>query len=355
MNSYFQKNNTDGVFFRDFFISVLKIFDDNLQIPQIINNEEVLTTIPFLPEASGDERFWQDIFLQTAMNSNSIIKQRKAEGNIDIVPRGHLHLTSVEISESEITSNFSYVKFQQEEDGVLKIYVAPCKQVPLKMNIDVEIRIDGTLMMFKVLEEIIDIFYKMHPIKFLSKGMVIPAMVGFSANNNLEKSTQFSFGEVTEKKITFPLECETYYPILSMKFAQEFTNSMQSFVFNNNLDDNLFQQNKNSSIYNLNKTPKVQYGNVFIGDNTFANDPSDLSSDLSADNDNCNVSNSVVEQILTDKNVWAECIIGENEVELEFDPNSNLPVMLDEDHNIHNVGEFGIPTQTLNDDLTLSK
>ena len=58
---------------------------------------------------------------------------------------------------------------------------------------------------------------------------------------------------------------------------------------------------------------------------------------------------------LIDKNVWAECIIGENEVELEFDPNSNLPVMLDEDHNIHNVGEFGIPTQTLNDDLTLSK
>ena len=333
MNSYNKIQNTDNVFYRDVTLTILDILNKELYIEHIVNGQSNIVEVPFLYNAAGDERFWQDLFLQHTMNP--LMKQRIVEGNVDVLPRGHLTLESISIQASNSTNRFINAEYTKIVNGENIAFVAPTYFCPQLIGYTLEIRADGRLNLFKLVQRVIEVFYKVHSFKFLYGGMVIPAQIGFPEDQSMEQVYQFTFGESTQNKLTLNLECEAYLPIINTSEEFEKSNSIGAFTINLNPEPtDLYQQNTKNSVVAQNKVDRYKQGNVwderdvkFVGDRG---------------------------EIELNKQTFDQIYSG-NVVELEINPETGLPIIENQDSNIHKVNEFGIPTETLNDVLSIKK
>ena len=149
MSGFLEKYNTDEVFLRGLITSLLRSLNDKLRYIQINDQQDVLEVfVPFYYSLTGDESFLQDFYLDYLdCDGNSPF----AEGNYDIIPRGVVNLSGVNIDTASITNGFVRATYNVETaEGQMKAFSAYTSSIPLIFNFDIKLRADTLLDTFKI-------------------------------------------------------------------------------------------------------------------------------------------------------------------------------------------------------------
>lgn len=228
--SFLEKYNVDEVFLRGVIIGLLRSLNEKVTYTQINEQQEILQIfIPFFYSMSGDESFLQDFYLNYFdCNGESPF----AEGNYDVIPRGIVNLSGVDIQTGALTSGFVRTTYNVETiTGEMKALSAYTKSIPLSLSFDVTLRIDTLLDTFKVFQSVVSTFYKVYDYSFEYGGMKIPVQVGFPETYPNDKQLEFSYS-ATQKWIEtkFTVQVETYYPQKDLQTERFRGNLMQAGI-----------------------------------------------------------------------------------------------------------------------------
>jgi hypothetical protein len=236
--SFLEKYNVDEVFLRGVIIGLLRSLNEKVTYTQINEQQEILQIfIPFFYSMSGDESFLQDFYLNYYdCNGESPF----AEGNYDVIPRGIVNLSGVDIQTGALTSGFVRTTYNVETiTGEMKALSAYTNSVPLSLTFDVTLRVDTLLDTFKVFQSVVSTFYKVYDFSFEFGGTRIPVQVGFPENYPNDKQLEFSYSS-TQKYIEtkFTIQVETYFPQRDLQTERFRGNLMQAGIrLNLGVDD----------------------------------------------------------------------------------------------------------------------
>lgn len=209
--------NTDDVHLRAVLVGLVDLLNKNVVIEQVISDtESTMIPIPFYPAMANQERFMQDFY----MHYHPDCQTAYAEGNYDQIPRGVIDLSSFTIDSASLVNKFVRGTYHRVVDGQVKAYSDYINIIPLRLSYDVEVITGSVLEAFKVVQEFIATFYKAATYQVSYKGFRVPCQVGFAQDYTIEKPVEFSFGDDKQIKVTFPLELETYQPVVGDPFRQ---------------------------------------------------------------------------------------------------------------------------------------
>lgn len=240
MSGFLEKYNVDEVFLRGIIIGLLRNLNEKVTYTQINQQQQVLQVyIPFFYSMSGDESFLQDFYLDYLdCDGNSPF----AEGNYDIIPRGVVTLTGVNIDTASITNGFVRATYNVEDiQGNMKAFSSYTSSIPLSMSFEVKLRADTLLDTFKIFQSVIQVFYKVFSFNVEFGGMRIPVQVGFPEQYPNDKQLEFSYLS-SQKYIetSFTIAVETYYPQKDLETERFRGNLMQAGIrLNISLGDSL--------------------------------------------------------------------------------------------------------------------
>ena len=230
MSGYLEKLNTYEVFLRGLIVGMLRALNEKLTYTQVNDQQQVLEVyVPFFYSMSGDESFLQDFFLQYEdCDGNSVF----AEGNYDVIPRGIVNLTGVQIDTSALTSGFVRATYNQEDTkGQMRAFSSYMKSIPLTGSFSVVIKVDTLLDAFKLFQSTINTFYKVLHFSFEHEGMKIPVQVGFPESYDNDKQQEFTYQSVQKRiQFSFNLQLETYYPQKDLSTERFRGNLMQAGI-----------------------------------------------------------------------------------------------------------------------------
>jgi len=226
------KWNTDDVHLRAVIIGMVNHLNRNVFYDQVTDKDTVEEkSVPFYFANSQQERFMQDYYM---LYNQECGTTQYAEGNYDPVPRGILNISSLTINSAALTSKFVRGTYNKEVSGSVKAYSAFLNPIPLRIMFEVEIICGTVLESFKIIQSLIDTFYKVATFAVDYKGLRIACQVGFSEDYNLEKPITFSYpgGDEVKTMIKFPLEMETYQPVFDKTSERFRGNMMQNGIGN---------------------------------------------------------------------------------------------------------------------------
>ena len=230
MSGFLEKYNVDEVFLRGIIVGLLRNLNERVTYTQVNQQQQILQVyIPFFYSMSGDETFLQDFYLDYLDCDG---QSPFAEGNYDIIPRGIVTLTGVNIDTSSLTSGFVRATYNVEDlQGQMKAYSAYTTSIPLSMTFDVKVRADTLLDTFKIFQSVIQVFYKVFSFSVEFGGMRVPVQVGFPEQYQNDKQLEFSY-QNTQKWIetTFSVAVETYYPQKDLETERFRGNLMQAGI-----------------------------------------------------------------------------------------------------------------------------
>jgi hypothetical protein len=230
MSGFLEKYNTDEVFLRGLIVGMLRALNEKLTYQQVNDQQQVLEVyIPFFYSMTGDESFLQDFFLQYEDCDG---KTMFAEGNYDVIPRGILNLTGVQIDTSALTSGFVRSTYNQEDTrGQMRAFSSYTKSIPITGSFSVVIKVDTLLDAFKLFQSTIGTFYKVLQFSFEYGGMKIPVQVGFPESYDNDKQQEFTYQTIQKRiQFTFSIQFETYYPQKDLSTERFRGNLMQAGV-----------------------------------------------------------------------------------------------------------------------------
>lgn len=214
---------TQDVYIRNVIVTIWKSLNNVIQLNYVKNNQYEHKKIPFYFEMSGDERFLQDLFFG---ETNDLVEKMSISGNFEKIPRGIFSLGAPVLDTSQYSSKYiPGRKIEISLDGVVSEYFSNVNILPVSIPIDCEIKVSTTLDLYKTWETIIKTLHNMTAVEFTYDNFPIKGQLVLSTDTNLDKTTEFSFGDLIEKKITFSLELKTYFPIF---------NTTKGFVFDEN-------------------------------------------------------------------------------------------------------------------------
>lgn len=230
MSGFLEKYNIDEVFLRGVIVGLLRSLNEKVTYTQINEEQQMLEVfIPFFYSMSGDESFLQDFYLDYLdCDGNSPF----AEGNYDIIPRGVVNLSGVNIDTASITNGFVRATYNVETaEGQMKAFSAYTSSIPLSMTFDIKLRADTLLDTFKIFQSVIQTFYKVYSFNIEFGGMRVPAQVGFPEQYPNDKQLEFSYLS-TQKYIetSFSITLETYYPQKDLATERFRGNLMQAGI-----------------------------------------------------------------------------------------------------------------------------
>lgn len=230
MSGFLEKYNVDEVFLRGIIVGLLRSLNEKVTYTQINQQQQILQVyIPFFYSMSGDETFLQDFYMDYLdCDGNSPF----AEGNYDIIPRGVVTLTGVNIETSGLTNGYVRATYNIEDlQGQMKAYSAYTTSIPLSMSFDIKLRADTLLDTFKIFQAVIQTFYKVFSFNVEFGGMRIPVQVGFPEQYQNDKQLEFSYSN-TQKWIetNFSIAVETYYPQKDLETERFRGNLMQAGI-----------------------------------------------------------------------------------------------------------------------------
>ena len=227
-----EKWNTDDVLLRSVIIGTLNLLNRQVVYQQAVSEDEVRDqTVPFFYTMAQDERFMQDFYMLYGQECDV---PKYAEGNYDPVPRGIINISSMSINSAALTNKFVRGTFNKEVEGTVKAYSAFMNSIPLKVNFDVEIYCATLLESFKIIQSLIDTFYKVATFAVDFKGLRVPCQLGFSEDYSIERPLSFSFSDNKQMIMRFNLEMETYQPVFDTA-SERFRGNVMSNGIGNTL------------------------------------------------------------------------------------------------------------------------
>lgn len=238
-NENIQNKNTKDIFLRNASLALLDVLNREIYIELVRDEKTEKHTIPFFYNFGGDKGFMQDFFidLPDGCSYPSI-----AEGNYDVIPRGIVTFNSFSIKTSDITNKFVRGTYTQEELGeseekIMKAYSSRLFSLPLDLRFDAKIKTDNLNKMFKIIEKMLDFYYKNRVLYFQFRGIRIPAQIKFPDTVTNDKKYNFIYSDNTYIDITFAIEMETYYPSFDDKSTFFRGNTIHQFNISKKMKD----------------------------------------------------------------------------------------------------------------------
>lgn len=199
--------NYDDVFIRDVTIGLVSEFYRKVRWVNDFKSGKKLVTIPFQYTNIGDERLLMDAFVDD-------VTGERPELNYDAIPRGVITLNNWAIKQGEYSNPNVDFHTYEEENGILKRVVGKYRPLPIKLSYELEIILGPEIDVWKCSQAMWDFFwlYKYYHIEFKSVRIDCKLYTANDFQVEMDKQIQGLQGE-TDKKLKFPIEIHTFYPI----------------------------------------------------------------------------------------------------------------------------------------------
>jgi hypothetical protein len=221
--------NSDDLLYRNIIIGLLAFLEGKVLIKyQISNTEYKLKPVPFFFTNTGDEKFVQDFYIYGDTT--------KAEGNYDSVPRGIVNFNGLSILTGNFTNKFVRGTYNKEvpgqNSGTVKAFSATINSIPIVLTYSVEIIVDSLTESMKIIEKVIETFYKVNIYNMDFKGLMVPCQLVFSDTQNIEKNLSISYGDDNKIFVKFDLDLFTHHPIMDLQTERFRGNIMSGGIGN---------------------------------------------------------------------------------------------------------------------------
>ena len=202
-----ERFNFEDVFFRDLTVCVLDTLEGEVRWVNKFSSGDRVVNVPFYYSLTGDERFLLDSFTDDIV-SNS----RYVDLNTDIIPRGHLTLTSYEIRGDEFANPNVWLKMVVENETEIRNMLTKVRAIPITVKYDLVIFLSSEIDTFKCSQAIMDTLWLYRFMYFEHNFMNIDAVMQIPDSNNIEINREKNLTSDNTIKLTVSFDVQTYYP-----------------------------------------------------------------------------------------------------------------------------------------------
>ena len=202
-----ERFNFEDVFFRDLTVCVLDTLEGEVRWVNKFSSGDRVVNVPFYYSMTGDERFLLDSFTDDVV-SNS----RYVDLNTDIIPRGHLTLTSYEIRGDEFANPNVWLKMVVENNDEIRKILTKVRAIPITAKYDLVIHLSSEIDTFKCSQAIMDTLWLYRFMYFEHNFLNIDAVMQIPDSNNIEINREKNLTSDNTIKLTVSFDVQTYYP-----------------------------------------------------------------------------------------------------------------------------------------------
>ncbi len=199
--------NYDDVFYRDLTVCLLDKLEGKVFWKNRFSEKTIDVSVPFYYSLSGDERFLLDSFVDDIVSNN-----RYVELNTDIIPRGHITLSSVNIKSDEFRNPNVWLRTIVENETELKTILKKVRAIPIVASYDVVILLDSEIDVFKCQTALMDTLWLYREMYFEYNFMHIDAILLLPDEIGFEITRETNLSSDNSIKINFTIEVHTFYP-----------------------------------------------------------------------------------------------------------------------------------------------
>jgi hypothetical protein len=202
-----ERFNFEDVFFRDLTVCVLDTLEGEVRWVNKFSSGDRVVNVPFYYSLTGDERFLLDSFTDDVV-SNS----RYVDLNTDIIPRGHLTLTSYEIRADEFANPNVWLKMVVENDAEIRNMLTKVRAIPITVRYELQVHLSSEIDTFKCSQAILDTLWLYRFMYFEYNFMNIDAVMTIPDSSNIEINREKNLTSDNTIKLTVAFDVQTYYP-----------------------------------------------------------------------------------------------------------------------------------------------
>lgn len=212
--------NYDGTFQRGIIVGLIGLLTNRISYSNIINGERHEVKVPFYYSFTGDERFLYDEFLEKEICKDGVI-----ESNYDVVPRGILTYTGINIDSTAMTNPYAMgriERLQMNENGnheEVKSVFTNIRSIPVTLSFDCKILTPSNIDMFKISEKLIKLFYKNTSFSVDVDYIRTKALMVMPESVTQEKLFEFGAADKETNDISFSFEVKSF---IIDPFGEEF-------------------------------------------------------------------------------------------------------------------------------------
>lgn len=201
--------NVDDVFVRDLIICVLDKLESQISWKNRFDDDEIIVRPKFYYSMTGNEDFLLDSFV------DDIVGVRKSELNTDVIPRGHITFTSLNIMSDEFRNPNVWLRKILNNKSELKSRLLRIRALPVHISFDMEMKVSSQLDAFKCIQSMMDTLWIYQHTYFEYQDMYIDAFMEHVDNHSVEINRETSLGNDQNLiTIKYQFVVKTYYPAL---------------------------------------------------------------------------------------------------------------------------------------------
>ena len=237
-----EKFNFEDVFFRDLTVCVLDTLEGQVNWVNRFSSGDVNVNVPFYYSLTGDERFLLDSFSDDIVSNN-----RYVELNTDVIPRGHITLTSYDIRAEEFANPNVWLKMVIENQTQIRKMLTKVRAVPVTAKYDLVILLNSEIDTFKCSQAIIDTLWLYRFMYFEYNFMNIDAVMILPDSNQVEITREKNLTSDNTIKLSVSFEVQTYYPAYKKEDNDSFVAPKKTKWYSN-----IIQSRNNANAINRN-------------------------------------------------------------------------------------------------------
>ena len=202
-----EKFNFDDVFLRDLTVCVLDTLEGKINWVNRFSSGDVNVKVPFYYSMSGDERFLLDSFQDDVVSNNRFV-----ELNTDMIPRGHVTLTSWAPKSDEFANPNVFLRMVIENKLEIKKYLTKVRAIPISAAFNLTILLRTEIDVFKCSQAIMDTIWLYRYMYFEYNFMQIDAIMVVPDSQSIEITREINMTSDNAIKMSLDFEVHTYYP-----------------------------------------------------------------------------------------------------------------------------------------------
>jgi len=202
-----ERFNFEDVFFRDLTVCVLDTLEGEINWINKFSGGDVKVNVPFYYSMTGDERFLLDSFSDDVVSNNRFV-----ELNTDMIPRGHLTLSSFDIRSDEFANPNVWLRMVIEKDDEIRRMLTKVRAVPVSVKYSLSILLSSEIDIFKCSQAIMDTLWVYRFMYFEHNFMNIDAVMLIPDTNQVEIVREKNLTSDNTIKLNVEFEVQTYYP-----------------------------------------------------------------------------------------------------------------------------------------------